>query len=132
MNYRVERVLLTFQEEIPGLDPAAAIDPNALADCYTDFDAQHLGLQPLSDYYIADFTEVAEPYIESRRWYESLEGLKTVRGLLKHYRAVAASGRDPLGRSIETIGGKIRLLERLEAVLSEADERGIKFCLLVK
>jgi hypothetical protein len=131
MNYRVERVVVGLQELVAGLNPIRRVDPIALANAYTDFDAQHLGLRPLSDYYIADFGEGAEPYVERRRWYKASAGLKTVKGLLQHYRDILIRGKDPLGREPGVIQKKVHILEQLQSVLQDVETAGVGFCLLV-
>lgn len=132
-NYRTERVFVALQRPIPGVDPLKAIDPYALASCYTDRDALTLGLTPLSEFLVADFDgPAAEPYVEPRRWFKAATGLKTVRGILKHYRELVAKGQDPSGRPIRTIQENVVVLEALETVLAEAHAERVRFCLLAK
>ena len=126
MDYRVERVLVRLAEPIDGFDPMKGIDPAKLCWHATDIDANSIGLTPLSEFYVADFSGYSEP----ESWQPASVGLQTVRGLLKQYRRVVADGVDPLMREMAVIQRKIDSLESVEAVLEEADLRGIDFCLV--
>lgn len=92
-----------------------------------DGEARYLALAPLGTYVIYKGPDGGS----EDRWFAASEGLRTVQGLLSHYRSLIESGpvskydrRDLWERRLRK---KMAPLEVLESLLLEADEMGAKF-----
>lgn len=130
-NHRCERIFVTLERPVPGLDHLKAVDPVELAWHGSNEDAESIGVTPLEDFCVAAF-DGPERYHEKPRWRPAAAGLKTVRAVIALYEKRIADRSDPRGRTPETLGKKVAVLRQLESVLDQADARDIRFYLAVK
>lgn len=81
-----ETAIIRLDRPVPGFDHSRAVDPTLLCSVLysVDTDAELLNLEPLKSFGVW-------PNMKPR-WWPASAGLKTVRGLIKHYGARGAVG----------------------------------------
>jgi hypothetical protein len=92
---------------------------------FTDNDARSLGLIPLQDLIVYE----GEYGKDKPRRFKASKGLKTVRGLLAYYHSRLDNWDNSI-RAIESVKRDVAILKAVESVLSAADEKDIRFCLV--
>lgn len=124
---REELFFLRFDRPCRGTD-TIEFSEDFLRNRYQyDSDARHLALTPLGDFVVYKGPDGGS----EDRWFPTTEGLKTVQGLLNHYRGLIESGpasaysRRALWDARLT--RKIAPLEVVESLLLGADARGAGF-----
>jgi hypothetical protein len=123
-NFRLERLFVTLDEPVPGIDHLKAVDSVEFAWHLSNAIAEQLGVVPLDDFTYAPF--------QRSKWHEASEGLKTVRALLHQYRKWIEAGDNPYMYAGETLRGKIIVLEQVECVLEAASSLDRQFYLAAK
>jgi hypothetical protein len=121
----MDKLFIRLRDPIPGLDHMNAIDQELFALHYTDTDACSLGLTPLQDFIVYEGEYGKDP----PRWFKASKGLKTVRGLLSYYRSKLDDWDNSI-RDVECVRRDVQILEAVESVLSAAEERDSRFCLV--
>lgn len=121
-NFRCERVFISLDEAVPGLNHFQAVNPEEFADLFDEPLQNALvdaGVRPLVDFLFAPF--------ERPKWRPAAEGLASVRAAIGIYEARLGVTSDLPGMSGDVLNRRLATLGQAEAVLDAADTRDRRF-----
>jgi hypothetical protein len=125
MSVADPKCFVRLKEPIPGIDHIKFIDHHALADAHHLIDtvASQLGVDRINDFYVYK----GEHGSDKVKWHAAADGLEAIRAVKSYLEShESLPGQATPDHRMQTL----KVLARLEELLSEADQRDIQFCIV--
>jgi hypothetical protein len=125
MSVADPKCFVRLEEPIPGIDHIKYVDHRAFANAHGLIDsiASQLGVDRINDFYVYRGERGSEP----ARWHAAADGLEAIRAVknyLESHPSLPDRATDDYRR--QTLG----IVAQLETLLTEADCRDIRFCIV--
>jgi hypothetical protein len=125
MSVADPKCYVRLERPIPGVNHVTFIDQRELAAAHTLFDriASRVGVEQMNDFYVYCGEHGNDPV----RWHAAGSGLAAVRAVKAYAESHDAGALEVAPEYRESV---LKVLEKLEQLLDQADTRDAQFCIV--